>query len=502
MSAVQNEPVSEIQTFCRGLALAGKELDDHAPRLAASLRECSAYLGASSPVDALEAVLDRIRADDYLTFLGDSSLAGKGRGEDWAMVLDMMLNSTRAEMTLTARRSQFEPPSRLMDAYNIGSTGSSTVRVRLEHDAAAVLVARIETLVPVASGPLIRPNTGTPANVRSYLRKLIAQHGLNDDLWAEAISAQYFVCLLARRLHLTHREDYSDLLNRFLESFTYRVDDTIILNEKRVVVTPEETEKMRSEMLAEDERDPYYRYSDKTRASAIDTQDLHVNYLYGLTLGISAPAESKILETLRRVAATHLFGGGAEGSRSLDLDGGWRPYRMPWLTARVLICIADLPREYRASLDAEEVVQDAVLSLIDRLTQRWTWRGGVGDWISEWEATGLCLEALLLHARCLDNYEQLDAVGAACIGRYEEWAVSPSFNTGDAANATLSAVILATSLVALAGAPGAFALTPEQGRQLRGLVMSALEVAVDTVSPQTQQFCTIPQIAFYSSKIL
>lgn len=489
----------EVHELAQGHGLVDKTLDVHAPRLAAELSACAPLYGVTSSLDALDVVLTKLRDDEELRFLGQTELWGKGKGEDWAAVLRMMLNTEQSPENLTERRIAFKIPERLAATYRVSSTNSSRFRTEIERDAASVLVMRIRDTPPARRSPAGNRGVHRSPTIRTLLRRLIAQHGLNDDQWAEAVSAQYFVCLLARKLQQTHRPDYRELLDRFLESFTYRSDDSIVLNAKKVLVTPEETKAIREQMMAEDEVDPFFRHADKTKAQVVDVDALHLNYLYGLTLGIAGPGESAILSTLRDLAATHLLG--RDNERVLDLDGGWCPYRIPWLTARVLISFADLPDSYRTSLDADEIIRNAVISLTDRLTGTDTWRSGVGEWVSEWESTGLCLEALLRFEDVLEEPELIAAAASACLRRMDEWTGAPSFDTDEAANLTLGSVIAATSILASSGVAG-FDLTPDETRQLAGYVTTALQVATEAVVPQTRQFCTIPQLAYYATKLL
>lgn len=491
----------EIQELSQGYGLADKNLDDHAPKLAAELQACAPMFGVTSSLDALDVVLTKLHDDDDLRFLGQTDLWGKGKGSDWAAVLRMMLNLDQTAENLTERRNAFTIPQRLAASYRVTSITSSRFRTDIEPDAASVLVMRIRASRPAPRGPAGTRGVSRAPTIRTLLRRLVAQHGLNDDQWAEAVSAQYFVCLMARRLQQTHRPDYAELLDRFLESFTYRSDDSILLNPEKVLVTPEETEAMRQEMMAEDEADPYFRHSDKTKAQVVDVEALHLNYLYGLTLGITGQGESAILSALRDVAAAHLLGRTDESQRALDLDGGWCPYRIPWLTARVLICFADLPDSYRDSLDADEIIRNAIISLTDRITSTDTWRSGVGEWVSEWESTGLCLEALLRFQTQVEEPDLIAAVASATLSRMDEWTQAPSFETDQSANQTLGSVIAATSVLASNGVAG-FDLTPDEKRQLSGYVTTALQVATEAVVPQTRQFCTIPQLAYYATKLL
>ena len=296
------------------------------------------------------------------------------------------------------------------------------------------------------------PSTTTPPvaedPVAEHARRMIAQHGLDDATWAKAISAQYFLVLIGRRLRMTGQSDYLKLMDRFVGSFTYRVNDRIELNPDRVLVTPEETEGIRAAMDAEDGRDSYFAKSRKTASGYIDTDLLHLNYLYGLTLQIaSAPPRTSILKALEDAALDHLIH--ETNGPTLDEYGGWVPYRIPWVTARILTSMSHVDLSARS--DARlilDCVDTGLRSLMDRVTDDGLWRSGVGHWVSKWESSGLCLEALYRWQSRLTYPQQklLEESATAILNRQSEWTRPPNLDTEDRANDTLAGVVLASLL--------------------------------------------------------
>jgi hypothetical protein len=501
-SARQTAVVRELQALAHGKGIRSKNLDHEAPQFAELAGRCAPLLGAGTTVDVIDALVDRLAADGHLTFLQGTPLANRGSGADWAALLRMALNLDHSDYDLGIRRDNFVIPGRLQESYRITSVKSSKLRLVLEPAAFEVLVRMAESLGTAAAPTVAQQMQATEpiGEIRRLLRRLIASHGLNDESWSKAISSQYFVALLARRLQLTHRPDYQQLLNRFLESFAYRVDDSIVLNPEHVLVTSEEKLKIKEQMAAEDRRDAYYRQAAKTRAEEVSADDLHINYLYGLTLGITAGGSAKIIDTLRDVALAHLLDRNGRGD-VLDLDGGWRPYRIPWLTARVLTSFAELAPELRSDQGTTEVLRAACSSLVDRLTPELTWRSGVGDWVSVWESTGLCLEGLLAHEDLIEDQLLLGHIGKATADRFNEWAMRPSFDTDDLANQTLASVIMASVLLRHSETLH-LRLSAQTKREMEGLVVEALRLASETLEPQSRQFCTIPQVAYYATHIL
>jgi hypothetical protein len=356
---------------------------------------------------------------------------------------------------------------------------------------------QIERLVQKArTRALARRHCSQASQTLAELRQLIAFHGLDDEAWSQAISAQYFLVRIAGALGMTQQEDYRNLLNQFLRSFHHQLDGTIVLEKNHILVTPEELNRIVQCMTDEDARDDYYCISERTKAGSIDPALLHSNYFYALTLAISSPPEFRILQDVHQLAIHKLLYG-HDGS-SIDPHGGWYPYRVPWITARALICLNEANV---ASRDDESYIGDvskrALQSLIDRIYKGRYWRSGVGDWVTQWESTALCLEALDRWDYIAQCESAVLPVVGFILGEQDQWLVpSPSFSNEKEANVSLASALMACVLLKLASRWG-LGIDPEAVSSYLDYTKQCAQVLVQTKSPSPRQFCTVPQIAYY-----
>lgn len=330
-------------------------------------------------------------------------------------------------------------------------------------------------------------------------KRLVAVHGLDDPEWSQAFSSMYFLAKLGRLLGMTDGEDYRNLLDNFLRFFNFRANDTLYLRDDQILVTPNENEKIRQQMEEEDKQDPVFMRSPKTRADRINMQLMHENFLYGVALAISASENSKIMLAVRDAALQHLIYEKHPSSR--DTHGGWHPYRVPWITARIVVTLADADLSARPDQDhIKNIIDDALESLMDRLQPEGYWRSGVGNWVTRWECTALCLEAFL-GADAERRFESLiSALFPQLMSHLNEWILaSPDFTSDERSNETLAAVMMASVVPRMAKA---YSL-PDDSESvavktaLYEFLLQALEELEAAVTGKQRQFCTIPQVAAY-----
>lgn len=490
------------------LVVMRRRLADHgwdaAPQFEAELTDRALRAGRRADRDGLRALIR-----DAVETLDDPE-----RTAVRVMVgLDPQFRSTRL-----IRKTIVEEMGKILDTRTepLGTPGLGRRQVeKLEREVLVPLVAeRMERILSAAvstepGGPLVPPpqESTPPSPIRptvsrspqglriiESIRRIIAQHGLDDETWASAISAQYFLVLLARRLEMIDQQDYEQLMDRFLGSFTYRVSDKVVLNPDRVLVTPEELKKISECMEEEDAEDTFFTKTTKTKAANVNTELLHLNYLYGLTLAIAAsPPRTRILRALEDAAIDHLIL--EKGMRTLDEYGGWSPYRIPWVTARVLISLSHVDIAVRPETQfILRVVDTGLRSLVYRQVDGKYWRSGVGTWVSKWEATGLCLEALLRWEHRLDDKTAITGT-LEYLRTDGSWLRQPPrFDSGDAANETLASVVIASLLVGRESSG-----VNERDEPFLDYVESALKVLLNSdASPR--QFCTVPQVAYYAAE--
>jgi nucleoside phosphorylase len=330
------------------------------------------------------------------------------------------------------------------------------------------------------------------------IKDFIASHGLDDSNWAKAISSQYFLIGLAECLNMKGQPDYKELLNIFLRSFHPTVDDKIDLLQDHILVTPEELDKIIDCMKEEDKADQYFLKSQKTKAENINASQLHYNYLYGLIIKIASNKKSKVLDTINKLAIDELT-----DPKVLDDYGGWQPYRIPWITARILISLKD--SNYFKRKDAkiiDSIIIKALDSLIRRIADRKYWRSGVGIWVSKWESTALCLEALDKWQYVDKNKKRISEILSYIFSNETEWMVSPNFDTEEHSNHTLAATILICSVVHIIKNNFKSNEFIVDYNKYINYLDECIDTIIRTSKHNNRQFCTIPQISYYIVNVL
>ena len=326
------------------------------------------------------------------------------------------------------------------------------------------------------------------------VQSLIAMHGLDDDIWAKAISSQYFLVGLANLLNMKGQKDYFNLLDRFLSSFHYNIKGELILEKNHVLITPEETERLTHFMYEEDKTDDFYSLSEKMKAQNIDTQQMHNNYHYGLTLRISSSEKIQVLDAIKKYSLDKLL----KSDDSLDEYGGWYPYRIPFITARILISLKETDLSGIEDSEVNIIIERALESLIRRIYQNHYWRSGVGLWISKWESTALCLEALERWNYIKNDNAQILNVIKYILENQLEWMVDPpNFLDEESSNSTLSSVILSSIILRCIKNHYKFEDFKINPIDYLSYLERCLNAVSKIVTPKIRQFCTIPQVIFY-----
>ncbi len=326
------------------------------------------------------------------------------------------------------------------------------------------------------------------------IQSLIAIYGLDDEHWAQAISSQYFLIGLAHILDLTGQKDYLNLLDRFLESFHYNIREELILDKEHMLVTPKETEKIIQSMKDEDKNDNYYTKSEKMKAENINATLMHNNYHYGLTLMIASSEKLRVLENIKKISINRLT-----SNESLDDYGGWYPYRVPWITARILFSLKEAGISEKDKNGIEVIIQRSLISLIRRIYKGKYWRSGVGTWVSEWESTALCLEALNKWDFIKENENKIKSVVGYVIEKQDEWLIDPpEFSDEESSNKTLSSITMSSVLLRVIINNFTFKdFSIDGGIQFLHYFDKSLKAINADSKRSVRQYCTIPQILYY-----
>ncbi|EGU60140.1 type 11 methyltransferase [Vibrio nigripulchritudo ATCC 27043] len=332
-------------------------------------------------------------------------------------------------------------------------------------------------------------------SLKNRLTHLISHYGLDNEQWATAISSQYFLASIAKICGYTSRSDYQSLLNKFLKSFHLQLDNSFSVDKSHILVTPEELNSIVSCMEKEDEIDNYFQRSSKTKWQNIDKWGLHDNYLYGLAVDIANDSQYEVLEQVRKAALKRLICK-PEGAR-LDDNGGWYPYRVPWITARILVSLSVVKDRDCDS----KVIAEALDSLSLRIFENSYWKSGVGDWVTKWESTALCLEAFEALDAVSEYHQKISSVLKYVVENENEWlGGSPSLSSEENSNRTLSAVLMISVLLRIRDKNPVFNAINFNVVDYFDYLNRCVDILEGTSVVNVRQFCTIPQISYYILK--
>jgi hypothetical protein len=347
------------------------------------------------------------------------------------------------------------------------------------------------------------------------IEKYIKERSFADSHWIEAITSQYFLIELAQLLSLTNLSSYQNLEEEFFNSSCSFRSGKVLPAPSKILVVPDENEELIRRMQQEDENGAVY--PERLKAKKIDTKEkkdrIYYNYYYGLMSGtVNRFAQSSQhninYKTLRSAAVSELFNNDA-----LDEAGGWIHFRLPWITARILISLStyttdDLNDVFSDSTytspkvnnltDYTSLIEEANQSIIDRLHGKSFWQSGAGDWVAKWESTGLCLEALLTSGQHSNFVSDIKRVFSYLMieDNLNEWLIPPSFSTGASSNQSLASVILA-SVVMRYAKNGIVNVDDDIINRIEEMFQCVLREIKKGNQENVQQYCTVPQILYY-----
>lgn len=328
------------------------------------------------------------------------------------------------------------------------------------------------------------------------IKKILSLHTLADESWIKAVSAQYFLIGIAEifGFNAEKNQDYAAVLEESFSSIKLSHKGGFKIEEKNILIIPDENTKLLECMRQEDVQDGYYLKT-RLRAELINKPELiYKNYQYGLMVRISSACNSHIFNAVQAVAIDELF-----TREAIDPYGGWYHYRLPWVTARILISLKSAKLDNRNDEEnIKKVISDALKSLIDRIDSKGYWRSGAGDWVSKWESTGLCLEAIYFYDQIEDNKEIIDGVIDYLLSEEsrKEWLGEPSFADEQSANETLASVILASVLYRIIGKHYASYDIKIQ-ESIEQFFLKCLDIIEKGEDEIVRQYCTIPEILYY-----
>lgn len=339
--------------------------------------------------------------------------------------------------------------------------------------------------------------------IKEQILSLLARHGYDDPEWVKAFSSMIFLDRLATLLGHNESHDLLEMQNKFLSYFNIKADDSLVLSEERILVTPAENEKIYNAMREEDAIDPEYLRYPRLRADGVDIERMHHNYLCSVALGISSNKNSRIMTMIREMVIDYFFA--LKNNESKDPHGGWIPYRTPWITARILINLGRMGAEhFQNEARIKTSVQNALISLINRISNRGIWKSGAGKWVSDWEATALVLEAFLITDSDRRFETDIERVVLSALEKKAEWLPDvPDFGDEARSNDCLAAVLMCSVLLRLQERYLSKPILSVEGVDTFYRFLSdALKVISSDKRASTRQFCTIPQVACYCCEVV
>lgn len=340
------------------------------------------------------------------------------------------------------------------------------------------------------------------------IRAIVKEHTLSDPEWTEAISSQNFLVDLAFVLDMTHDASFEKLLNTFLSSFSPNFSGGFKLNKRNVLIIPDENKKLLQCMEKEDQEGPFY--CPQLLAKNIKNPDIiYQNYLYGIMVNIATAANNNALNHVFDYCINELL-----SDDSFDNErGGWIHYRLPWITARIILGLHNILKNKRVILDeklyAIIVHQDKVGldSLIDRIYDNKYWRSGAGDWVSKWESTGLCLEAFITSDNWLENKNYVDSISNVIEYLFQkdmmkEWLPDTiDLSTESSTNNLLAQIVLSSVLYRYLKLD-VFEKYAVHKKSISNFFVKCMDAISDNHNIHPRQYCTVPQILLYIAKAI
>lgn len=196
-----------------------------------------------------------------------------------------------------------------------------------------------------------------------------------DPSWNNTPSSMYFVISTAEMLGVV--DEYRDVIDALCANFSLCEGRIKIAYD--ILKTTVDFVKIKERMIEEDKINFSSEYES---GDSIDLLIIHRNWLYGLLMGLKSVLVDYGYQKLIENVEDELI-------MSQDEGGYWYPKRVPWVTARILIGLAEAGYSIK-----DECIQKGVTYLISTV-QNSKWEAHTGGWNNVFETSSLCLEALI-----------------------------------------------------------------------------------------------------------
>lgn len=196
-----------------------------------------------------------------------------------------------------------------------------------------------------------------------------------DPSWNNTPSSMYFVISTAKMLGVA--DEYKEVIDKLCSNFLIKENHVEIRYD--FLQTTVDFVRIKERMIEEDKSRSYLDYE---AGESIDLEAAHRNWLYGLMVGL----KDVLVEFGYKRLICHIE---IELLSLQDEKGYWYPKRVPWVTARILIGLAEAG--YSAKDDFVLKGINYLLSMVENNR----WEAHTGGWNNEFETSSLCLEALI-----------------------------------------------------------------------------------------------------------
>lgn len=204
-----------------------------------------------------------------------------------------------------------------------------------------------------------------------------------DPTWENTPSSMYFVISTAKMLGVV--DEYKDVIDALCSNFSLKDGEIRIRYD--ILQTTNDFVKIKERMINEDGDDGSTEYE---LGEDINLVEIHKNWLYGLLIGLKGVLEDSGYQELIKKVESEII-------QAQEDDGYWYPKRVPWVTARILIGLAEAGYSIK-----DECIYKGVNFLLHEIKDR-HWDAHTGGWNNVFETSSLCLEALI---KCGLDYEK------------------------------------------------------------------------------------------------
>lgn len=196
-----------------------------------------------------------------------------------------------------------------------------------------------------------------------------------DPTWENTPSSMYFVISTAKMLGVV--DEYKEVIDALCSNFSLSNEQVDVRYD--ILQTTNDFVKIKERMIEEDKNTCSAEYE---LGIDIDLVEIHKNWLYGLLIGLKGVLRDNGYQELINKIELEII-------QSQQNGGYWYPKRVPWVTARILIGLAEAGYSIK-----DECIYKGVKYLLNQIKDR-HWDAHTGGWNNGFETSSLCLEALI-----------------------------------------------------------------------------------------------------------